>query len=52
MRENGVEALLMGGQACILYGAAEFSRDASIPILMPIQKTTSGNTEEQSQTEE
>lgn len=28
MREHGVQALLMGGQACILYGAAEFSRDA------------------------
>jgi hypothetical protein len=27
MREHGVQALLMGGQACILYGAAEFSRD-------------------------
>jgi hypothetical protein len=28
MRTHGVEALLMGGQACVLYGAAEFSRDA------------------------
>jgi hypothetical protein len=33
MRENGVEALLMGDQACILYGAAEFSRDADFAIL-------------------
>jgi hypothetical protein len=33
MRENGVQALLMGGQACILYGAAEFSRDADFAIL-------------------
>jgi hypothetical protein len=33
MRENGVEALLMGGQACILYGAAEFSRHADFAIL-------------------
>jgi hypothetical protein len=32
-RERGVEALLMGGQACILYGAAEFSRDADFAIL-------------------
>jgi hypothetical protein len=28
-----VRALLMGGQACILYGAAEFSRDADFAIL-------------------
>lgn len=27
MRTNGVQILLMGGQACVLYGAAEFSRD-------------------------
>lgn len=33
MRENGVEALLMGGQACVLYGAAEFSRDADFAVL-------------------
>ena len=31
--ESQVEALLMGGQACILYGAAEFSRDADFAIL-------------------
>ena len=30
---HGVQSLLMGGQACILYGAAEFSRDADIAIL-------------------
>ena len=30
---HGVEALLMGGQACVLYGAAEFSRDADFAIL-------------------
>lgn len=29
----GVRFLLMGGQACILYGAAEFSRDTDIIIL-------------------
>jgi hypothetical protein len=33
MREHGVESLLMGGQACVLYGAAEFSRDADFAIL-------------------
>lgn len=27
-----VKALLMGGQACILYGAAEFSRDTDIAL--------------------
>lgn len=32
MRARGVEALLMGGQACVLYGAAEFSRDADFAI--------------------
>jgi hypothetical protein len=28
-----VRALLMGGQACVLYGAAEFSRDIDLAIL-------------------
>ena len=28
-----VQHLLMGGQACVLYGAAEFSRDTDIAIL-------------------
>ena len=28
-----VRALLMGGQACILYGAAEFSRDIDVAVL-------------------
>jgi hypothetical protein len=28
-----VRALLMGGQACVLYGAAEFSRDTDFAIL-------------------
>jgi hypothetical protein len=27
MRMNGVRFLLMGGQACVFCGAAEFSRD-------------------------
>jgi hypothetical protein len=33
MRGHEVRALLMGGQACILYGAAEFSRDADFAVL-------------------
>ncbi len=33
MRAHDVAALLMGGQACVLYGAAEFSRDADFAIL-------------------
>lgn len=33
MGSHGVEALLMGGQACVLYGAAEFSRDADFAVL-------------------
>jgi hypothetical protein len=33
LRKHRVRALLMGGQACILYGAAEFSRDIDIAVL-------------------
>jgi hypothetical protein len=33
LRTFRVRFLLMGGQACVLYGAAEFSRDADIAIL-------------------
>lgn len=33
IQENHVRALLMGGQACVLYGAAEFSRDIDFAIL-------------------
>ena len=33
IRAHRVEALLMGGQACVLYGAAEFSRDTDLAIL-------------------
>lgn len=42
---NRVQCLLMGGQACILYGAAEFSRDSDFAVmadagnLMRIQKS-------------
>jgi hypothetical protein len=31
-RRHGVRALLMGGQACILYGASEFSRDVDLAV--------------------
>jgi hypothetical protein len=34
MRKNGVKALLMGGQACVFYGAAEFSRDLDLLVLV------------------
>jgi hypothetical protein len=33
MQAHGVRALLMGGQACVLYGAAQFSRDVDLAIL-------------------
>jgi hypothetical protein len=33
MRTHRVRALLMGGQACVFYGAAEFSRDVDFAIL-------------------
>jgi len=29
MARHRVRALLMGGQACVFYGAAEFSRDTA-----------------------
>ena len=29
-----VRALLMGGQACVFYGAAEFSRDTDLLLLL------------------
>lgn len=32
LRKHRVRALLMGGQACILYGAAEFSRDIDLVV--------------------
>ena len=31
-RRHRVKALLMGGQACILYGAAEFTRDVDFAV--------------------
>jgi hypothetical protein len=33
IRTHGVDHLLMGGQACVLYGAAEFSRDIDLALL-------------------
>lgn len=33
MRIHGVRCLLMGGQACVFYGAAEFSRNVDFAIL-------------------
>jgi len=37
MRTHQVRALLMGGQACVFYGAAEFSRDTDLAILASSQ---------------
>ena len=33
MRTHRVRALLMGGQACVFYGAAEFSRNTDLAII-------------------
>jgi len=33
MATHRVRALLMGGQACVFYGGAEFSRDTDLLIL-------------------
>lgn len=33
IRRNGVRSLLMGGQACVLYGGAECSRDTDIMVV-------------------
>jgi hypothetical protein len=33
LSSHDVQCLLMGGQACVLYGGAEFSRDCDIAIL-------------------
>ncbi len=33
MRQHGVQILLMGGQACVLYGGAEFSRDVDFTLM-------------------
>ena len=31
--KDRVKGLQMGGQACVLYGAAEFSRDVDVAVL-------------------
>jgi hypothetical protein len=36
MRAQRVRALLMGGQACVFYGAAEFSRDTDFAIVADV----------------
>ncbi len=33
IRVHRVHSLLIGGQACVFYGAAEFSRDTDLAIL-------------------
>ncbi len=33
LRQHGVKALLMGGHACIAYGASEFTRDIDLVVL-------------------
>ena len=33
LQTHGVQCLLMGGQACVYYGAAEFSRDTDVALL-------------------
>ena len=38
IRAHRVYALLMGGQACVFYGAAEFSRDTLISLFSPIRR--------------
>jgi hypothetical protein len=39
MRAHRVRALLMGGQACVFYGAAEFSRDTEEDEIRILDKT-------------
>ena len=39
MRAHRVRALLMGGQACVFYGAAEFSRDTDLATDTPTTTT-------------
>jgi hypothetical protein len=33
LQNNGVQALLMGGQACVFYGAAQVSKDVDVVLL-------------------
>ena len=32
IQANGVQALLMGGQACVFYGAAQVSKDVDFVV--------------------
>ena len=32
MRKHQVQALLMGGQACVFYGAAQFSKEVDLAL--------------------
>ena len=41
IRRFDVPALLMGGQACVLYGAAEYSRDLDLRRLIDASYDTS-----------
>jgi hypothetical protein len=40
IQQHRVRALLMGGQACVFYGAAEFSRDTDLAILASSENLT------------
>ena len=40
IRAHRVRALLMGGQACVFYGAAEFSRDTDLAVLASSENLT------------
>ena len=33
IQSNGVQALLMGGQACVFYGAAQVSKDIDFVLM-------------------
>lgn len=43
IQAHRVRALLMGGQACVFYGAAEFSRDTDLAILASSENLTKLN---------
>ena len=43
IRKHRVRALLMGGQACVLYGAAEFSRDTDLVIFADADRRRTGS---------
>jgi hypothetical protein len=47
--QSGVRYLLMGGQACVLYGAAEFSRD--LDLVHQSDRANAGGTRRQQDAE-